>query len=108
MIDEILAEIFGQAAFGRLTPSRRVQLLFRVFFGLLGAALGILGAVHFGFYRPDLTTNTALRLSMVATFVFLASFFLFNVGLARPWRWPGKLFVLSFVALFVTRILFGP
>lgn len=107
MIDEILAEIFGQAVFGRLTPSRRAQLLFRVFFGLLGAALGILGAVHFA-SKPDLTPNTALRFSMVSTFVFLASFFLFNVGLARPWRWPGKLFVLSFVALFATRILFGP
>lgn len=106
MIDEILAEIFGQAVFGRLPASRRAQLLFRLFFGLLGAALGIAGAVHFA-NRPDLTANTALRLSMAATFVFLASFCLFNVALARPWRWPGKLFVVSFVALFATRLLFG-
>lgn len=106
MIDEILAEIFGQAAFGRLAPSRRTQLLVRLFFGLLGAALGILGAVHFGSW-PDLAANTALRLSIVSTFVSLASFCLFNVGLGRPWRWPGKFFVLSFVAVFATRILFG-
>ena len=34
--------------------------------------------------------------------------FLFNVALHRPWRWPGLGFVLSFVALFAARILFGP
>lgn len=107
MIDEILAEIFGQVAFGRLTPSRRTQLLVRLFFGLLGAALGILGAVHFA-SRPDLASNAALRLSLVSTFVFLASFSLFNVGLGRPWKWPGRLFVLSFAAVFATRLLFGP
>ena len=46
-------------------------------------------------------------ISMIAMFLFLASFSLFNVGLGRPWRRPGKLFVVSIVALFVTRILFG-
>lgn len=49
-----------------------------------------------------------MRLSMVAVFVFLASFSLFNVALGRKWRWPGKLFVLSFVALFGARLFFGP
>lgn len=46
--------------------------------------------------------------SMIAVFGSLAAFFLFNVALHRPWRWPGLGFVLSFVALFVTRVLFGP
>jgi hypothetical protein len=32
---------------------------------------------------------------------------LFNVGMARPWRWPGICFVVSFVLMFVTRIAFG-
>lgn len=106
MIDEILVELFGEAAFGRLGRSRRARLLFRVFFGLLGAALGLVGAVHF-VRNPAITANGAMHASMVALFVFLASFFLFNVALGRRWRWPGLGFVLSFVALFVTRILFG-
>lgn len=46
--------------------------------------------------------------SVIAVFGSLAAFFLFNVALHRPWRWPGLGFVLSFVALFVTRVLFGP
>jgi hypothetical protein len=107
VFDEWLSEIFGEAVFGRLGHSRRAQLLARMFFGLLGAGLGIAGAVHFA-RRPDLTSNIPMWISMMAMFVFLASFSLFNVGLGRAWRWPGKLFLVSFVALFVTRILFGP
>lgn len=107
MIDDILAPLFGEAAFGRLSRSRRAQLLFRLFFGLLGAALGVIGAFHFAL-ATDLTANTAMRFSMVAVFVFLAAFCLFNVALGRKWRWPGRLFVVSFVALFGTRLLLGP
>ena len=106
MMDDLLAHLFGEALFGRLSPSRRTQLLFRVLFGLVGAGLGVTGAVHFGF-KDDLTQNTALRLSMVSLFVFLASFSLFNVALGRKWRWPGVLFVISFLLLFATRIIFG-
>ena len=107
MIDEILGPLIGEAAFSRLSPSRRAQLLFRLFFGLLGATLGVIGAFHFA-RASDLTANTAMRLSMVAVFVFLAAFFLFNVALGRKWRWPGMLFVVSFVSLFGTRLLLGP
>lgn len=106
MLDDLLGGLFGEAVFGRLGRSRRAQLLARVFFGLLGAGLGIAGAVHFA-RRPDLTSNTPMWLSMIAMFMFMASFSLFNVGLGRAWRWPGTLFVVSFVALFVTRIMFG-
>ena len=107
MLDELLGDLFGQAIGGRLSKSRRAQLIFRVFFGLLGAGLGIAGAVHFA-RLADLTRNTAMHVSMVAVFVFLASFSLFNVALGRTWRWPAMFFVVSFVALFVTRIVFGP
>ena len=107
MIDDILGEIFGEAVFGRLGRSRRAQLLARLFFGLLGTALCAAGAVYFVF-KDNLTNNTAMHASMIAVFFFLSCFSLFNVTLARPWRWPGKLFVLSFIALFVTRFLFGP
>lgn len=107
MIDDLLGEIFGEAIFGRLNKSRRAQLLFRLAFGLLGAGLFGAGAVWF-LLKTDLTGNLALRFSMVGLFVFLGCFSLFNVALARPWRWPGRLSVLSFVALFATRLLFGP
>lgn len=45
---------------------------------------------------------------MIAVFVTLACFCFFNVALMRTWRWPGRLFILSFVTLFVARILLGP
>jgi hypothetical protein len=107
MIDELLGEIFGEAISERLGQSRRVQLLMRLGFGLLGAVLFAVGAAWF-LLKNDLSGNTAMRLSMVGLFLFLACLSLFNVALARAWRWPGRLSVLSFVALFVTRILFGP
>jgi hypothetical protein len=76
-----------------------------MFFGLLGAGLGVTGAVHF--VRAFAPRHTAMSASMVAMFVFLAAFCLFNVALGRTWRWPGVLFGVSFVLLFATRILFG-
>ena len=45
--------------------------------------------------------------SMVAVLAFLACFCLFNVALARTWRWPGWLFIVSFIALFASRIILG-
>jgi hypothetical protein len=106
MIDEMLGQLFGEAVFGKLGNSRRAQLLIRVFLGLLGTTLGIIGAFHFAL-RTGFTANGALRVSIIMVFVFLAGFSLFNIGLGRKWRWPGVLFVLSFLAVFVTRILFG-
>jgi hypothetical protein len=35
MIDDILADLFGEMAFGRLNNTKRVQLIARLFFGLL-------------------------------------------------------------------------
>jgi hypothetical protein len=51
--------------------------------------------------------SATMRGSMVGVFVFLACFCLFNVAWARKWRWPGVLLILSFIALFAARILFG-
>lgn len=106
MLDELLGQILGEAVFGRLGASERAKVRLRVGFGLLGAALGVAGALHFAL-RDEPVANSALLASMIAVFVFLAAFFLFNVALHRPWRWPGVGFVLSFVALFATRLLFG-
>lgn len=106
MIDDMLVELFGQAAFGRLGKSRRAQLLVRPFFGIVGSFLGVAGAVFIA-RRDDLGTNVAMRTSMIALFVFLSAFSLFNVALGRRWRWPGCLFVLSFVMIIATRLMFG-
>lgn len=107
MIDDILAGIFGEVAFGRLGRSRRAQLVARLTFGLLGAMLAAAGAWHFAL-GPLRGAGTAVRASAAALFLFLGCFSLFNVALARSWRWPGRLFLASLVALFVARIAFGP
>lgn len=106
MLDDLLAQILGEAVFSRLPASRRAQLIARVFFGLLGAGLATAGCVKFGLDR-DLTDNVALQASMCALFFFLGAFCLFNIAIARPWRWPGALFVVSLVMIFVTRIVGG-
>lgn len=107
MLDDILIGIFGEAVLGPLTRSRRFRLIARIFFGSLGAALGVAGAVHF-WLRPGHTGNVVTRASLVALLLSLASFWLFNVGLLRRWRWPAVLFVASFVCLFLSRVLLGP
>lgn len=106
MIDEILVGIFGEAVFGKLGESRRAQLIARVLIGLVGTGLGLAGAIIF--WNKSGIDNTAMQACMIAVFVFLACFCLFNIALARKWRWPGVLFLVSFVALFVSRFLFGP
>lgn len=107
MIDDLLGELFGEAVFGRLSRSRRAQLLARLFFGLLGALLGLIGAWHFTVGRRDVT-NPVMQTSIIAIFLFLACFSLFNVALGRRWRWPGICFALSLVGLFAARILLVP
>ena len=107
MLDDLIGQLVGEAAFGRLNPSARAKLIVRLFFGLLGAGLGAAGAIYM-VTNPPATTNTALVVSMVAMFLALGCFFLFNVGMARPWKWPGLAFVASFVAMFFARIALGP
>jgi hypothetical protein len=107
VIDDILAGIFGEVVFGRLGRSKRAQLVARLAFGLLGAGLAAVGAWHFAL-APLPGAGAAMRASAVALFLFLGCFSLFNVALARGWRWPGRLFLVSLAALFVARIAFGP
>lgn len=105
MVDDILIGIFGEAVRSRLSGGPRTQLVARLLFGLLGAGLGLVGAVYMA--QNPRTENVAMAASMVAVFVFLCCFCLFNVALARTWRWPGWLFIVSFVALFASRLIFG-
>ena len=106
MLDDVLAGLLGEAVFGRLRHTRRAELIARLFFGLLGTGLGLAGAVYL--LRTVETRNALLLASMTALFVFLSCFCLFNVALARTWRWPGIGFVCSLVLIFVTRVALGP
>jgi hypothetical protein len=105
MIDALLAQLFGEALFGRYTPSRRAQLLARLFFGLMGAALGIAGAAHMTL-RPD-GASPPMRFALALLFLSIGAFWLLNVGLARRWRWPGVLVAASLIALIAVRFIFG-
>ena len=106
MIDALLAQLFGEALFGRYTPSRRAHLLARLFFGLIGAALGIAGAAYMTL-RPD-GASPPMRLALALLFLSIGAFWLLNVGLARKWRWPGVLVAASLIALIAARFIFGP
>lgn len=106
MLDDLLGQMVGEAAFGRLGRSRRAQLLLRLFFGLLGTGLGIASAIHVVRNLP--ASNGAMRASVVAMFLALAAVSLCNVGLGRRWKWPPLVFVAAFVSMFVTRLAVGP
>ena len=105
MLDDLLESLLGEA-FVRGSNSRRAQWIARIGFGLLGTGLCLAGAWHFLFQYAG-PGHAVTIASMSAVFGFLAAFFLFNVALARSWRWPGRGFVCAFVAIFVSRILLG-
>lgn len=102
MLDDLFEEI--DVSSGK--PSARSQILARLFFGSLGVFLGLAGCYHFA-VDTEFTGNVMLRASIILLFAALTAFCLFNIMFARPWRWPGKLFIASFIAMFVTRILWG-
>jgi hypothetical protein len=84
--------------------SKRAQTVIRVLFGLLGLLLSAAGAWHMLGYDA----SVHFRLAAVVLFFFVGAFFLVTVILASKASWPWKGFLLSFVLLFVVRILFGP
>ena len=106
MLDDVLAGLLGEAVFGRLRHTRRAALIARMFFGLLGTGLGLAGALYLP--RTVETRNPLLLGSMIGLFLFLSCFCLFNVTLARQWRWPGIGFICCLVLIFVTRLAGGP
>jgi hypothetical protein len=75
----------------------------RVLFGLLGLFLAGAGIYHVLSYDAGL----AFRAAGATLFFFIACFCAFNVVLLRPWKWPGRLTLLSIAGLFVVRIVFG-
>lgn len=106
MLGDILGEIVGRAIGSRIGDSPRTQVLFRFFFGLLGTVLAAIAIVYF-VVSPPQTANVPFLASTLGLYVFLGCFSLFNIAFALPWRWPGFLFVVCLVMMFVTRIAFG-
>ena len=84
--------------------SKRAQAVIRVLFGLMGLVLSVAGAWHMRGYDAGLH----FRVAGAILFFFLGAFFLVNVILARKASWSWKGLLLSFVLLFVVRIVFGP
>ena len=95
-------DLFDGFDFTRGGP-RRHQALCRVAVGLLGVALSAAGAVRCLGYGSG-----PFRAAAIAVFVGLGCVCLFNVALARAWKWPLVLFAMSLPALFVTRFVLGP
>jgi hypothetical protein len=101
MLDEIFEGILEGITLGE--PSKRAGNIIRILFGLMGTFLGFAGMVHVMGYDASLH----FRLAGAVLFFFLACLCCFNIMFLRRWKWPGLMFALSFVGLFVVRILFG-
>lgn len=101
---EFIVEFFAEALAPQGDLSKRGEVVVRLLFGLLLAALGVAGM----WFTHGYDASAHFRWAGIALFFFLACFGLFNVAFGRTWRWPGRLFVVSLVMLFVVRILFGP
>jgi hypothetical protein len=86
-------------------PSPRAASVARVFFGLLGTALGLFGAWHL--WTGGKVAGLPLRLAMVAFLLAIATFFLANVALGRRWRWTLWWVALGLPLVFLVRLVFG-
>ena len=103
MLDDLFEGLLD-ALFSGKNASKRTEVFVRVLFGLMGVALSVAGIYHMVGYDA----GWHFRLAAAANLFFLACFCAFNITLLLKWRWPGRYFVMSFVALFLVRILFGP
>jgi hypothetical protein len=92
------------ALFSGEKASKRMEVIMRILFGLMGVALSVTGIYH----MMSFDASWHFRLFAMAMLFFLACFCAFNITLLLKWRWPGKFFILSFIGLFLVRILFGP
>jgi hypothetical protein len=104
MLDDLIETLFDDVDLG-LKGSQRAQIIMRIFFGGLGVLLSGAGVWHMLFRVEG---GLHLRCGAALMFALLAAFCLFNVCLLKKWRWPGRLFLVSFALLFVLRIVFGP
>jgi hypothetical protein len=104
MLDDLIETLFEDVDLG-LKGARRAQIVWRILFGGLGLLLSAAGAWHM-LFRVEGALH--LRLGASLMFALLGAFCLFNVCLLKKWRWPGRLFLASFVLLFALRIVFGP
>jgi len=102
MIGDIIGDILGDFISGG-EPSKKAQAVIRILFGMLGAALSVVGMVKIFSYDAGL----AFRLAGIFMFAMITCFCGLNIVLLRKWKWPGRLFLLSLPLLFSVRIIFG-
>lgn len=105
MLDDLLESAVESVDLG--PSSKTGQRIVRVLCGALGLALSVAGAYKMLALGTD-GASTHFNLAASLIFFTLGAFCLFNVILARPWRWPWIAFLLSFVGLFLVRVIFGP
>lgn len=94
----------GEFVFGG-KPTPRSQAVARIVFGALGTGLSAAGAVHL--WVAGSIPGLPLRVAASGFMLGLASLWLFNVMLAKPWRWPLWCVGLGLPLVFVVRIVFG-
>jgi hypothetical protein len=99
-------DLFEDIEFG-VRGSGRGRTFFRVFFGVVGLFLAVAGVLHVLISEKFVATGLPFRLAAANVFAFLGFFCAINVALHKPWRWPGRGFIVSFVLLFVVRLVFG-
>ena len=87
-------------------PSPRAALAARAFFGVLGTALCVFGAVHL--WRGGTIPGLPLRIAVVGWLLAIASVFACNVAMQRRWAWPLWLAALGLPLVFAVRIVLGP
>ena len=97
-------EGLGEFAIGG-KPTPRATFLVRTFFGVLGTALGVSGAIHL--WRGDTFPSLPLRIIGAGFMLAIAAVFAFNVALQRRWRWPLWLAALGLPLLIAVRLVFG-
>jgi hypothetical protein len=87
-------------------PSPRATVVARLFFGALGTALCVFGAVHL--WRGDTIPGLPLRLAVVGWLLAIACVFAFNVAMQRRWGWPLWLAAAGLPLVFGVRLALGP
>jgi hypothetical protein len=103
VIDDLFEGLLD-ALFSGEKASKRMEVIMRMLFGFMGVTLSVAGIYHMMGYDA----GWHFRLAAAAMLFFLACFCAFNITLLLKWRWPGKFFILSFIGLFLVRILLGP
>ena len=99
-------DLFEDSEFAIKGP-KRGQTVVRVAVGLLGLGLAVAGVLHVLLAAKYANVGLPFRLAGANLFAFLGLFCGLNIALHKPWRWPGRGFLMSLVVLVLVRVVFG-